>query len=123
MVDRNLIAIKETIDEVLRLKQLNFELLETLQLTMLWFKDYHDKTGIPIPSVEVFGSLMRKANQLIDEICSPPKTQHQNLAIRRKKTDWKYDVKDTEPSRDTSDRTEVLSNKTLICTRFRSLPL
>jgi len=95
LVDRNLIALKKTIDEILHLKQLNFELLENLQLTMLWFKDYHDKTGIPIPRVEVFGSLMRKSNQLIDEICSPPKTQHQN--IRRKNTDWKSDADRTEP--------------------------
>lgn len=64
--------------EILRLKQLNVEFLETLQLTGLWFIDYQKKTGAPVPNVEVLGSLMRKADQLLDEIISetPPSLQH-----------------------------------------------
>ena len=62
-------ACIETMNEILRLKELNVELLETLELAMLWFKDYHERTDAPVPNIEVVASLVRKAHLLIDEIC------------------------------------------------------
>lgn len=69
--DEILESFMNSVNEVRRLKQLNMELLETLEETMLWFKDYHEATGIPIPHVEIFKSLVSKADRLIDEICVP----------------------------------------------------
>lgn len=66
----------ENMREILQLKQLNVELLQTLELMLLWFKDYRQKTDLPIPHVEVLDSLLKKADLLIDEICSPPNLQH-----------------------------------------------
>jgi len=105
MNDNVLRAFMESVAEVLRLKQLNMELLETLEETMLWFKDYHEKTGIPIPHVDRFVSLASKMNRLIDEINSTPSVQHlfqtpsneTESSIRRKFTGDESNEDLTEP--------------------------
>lgn len=74
----------ESMREILQLKQLNVELLQTLELTLLWFKDYRQKTGLPIPHIEVLDSLLKKADLLIDEICSPPFLQHRERTRQTK---------------------------------------
>lgn len=76
MSDNIIKAWRDNIDEVLLLKQLNIELLEALELTVYWFKDYQKRIENSIPNLEVLESLARKASQLIDKICSTPNLQH-----------------------------------------------
>ena len=91
-------ALREAIDtykEILRLHQLNLELLETLEFSLLWLKDFSEKHNLLIPNRKNIASLLRKANSLLNEISSPPILQHQR-AIRRKFTRNKSDKDFTE---------------------------
>lgn len=67
-----------TLNELLRMHELNQELLETLTVTMLWIKNYTEKHNIPIPKKENLSSLINKAQSLINEISSDstPFLQH-----------------------------------------------
>jgi len=71
IVDNSFIArLSEELTEIVRLKQLNEELLDNLQLTILWFIDYHRKTHAPIPNIDVLSSLIRKTDFVLKEIGS-----------------------------------------------------
>lgn len=67
----------EIYEELLRLHQLNEELLRALELSMLWLLDFSKKHNSPIPDREKFVPLLRKVHVLIDEISSPPLLRHQ----------------------------------------------
>jgi len=94
-------ALREAIDtyeELLRLHQLNLELLETLELSLLWLKSYTDKYDIPIPKRHIITSLLTKTSNLLNEIGS--KTPYKTLretGIRRFFTARKSDKDFTEP--------------------------
>ena len=91
-MDEVIRACMEDIQEILKLKQLNVELLQTLELILLWFKDYHQKTGLPIPRAELLDSLLNKADSLIDEVCSPlfyNNASHQTTVNMNHETDDK----------------------------------
>lgn len=81
-----------TLNELLRMHELNQELLETLAVTMAWVKDYAMKHNIPLPRESSYQSLINKAQSLIDELCS-----NSPLFIRRKVTEQKSDGEVTEP--------------------------
>jgi len=53
-------------------KQLELELLETLETTIIWVIGYAKKHNIPIPNQENLASLLRKASTLIGELYSSP---------------------------------------------------
>ena len=63
-----------TLNELIRMNDLNQELLETLTVTMLWLKDYAEKHNISIPRERTYLSLIRKAETLINDICSKETT-------------------------------------------------
>jgi hypothetical protein len=60
----------ETLNELLRMHELNQELLETLTVTMIWIKKYAEKHDIPLPKEASYCSLINKAQTLIDELSS-----------------------------------------------------
>jgi len=66
----------QKLEEILRIKQLNLELLNTLEATLIWTLNYAKRHNIPIPKQSLH-FLLRKAMALIDEMNSPPKFQHQ----------------------------------------------
>ena len=82
----------ETYNELLRLHQLNLELLETLELSLFWLKDFSNKNNIPIPNREKFTHLLNKIHALVTEVSS-----NQNLPIRRKNTVFKSDADEPDP--------------------------
>lgn len=57
-----------TLGELIRMHELNLELLETLQVTMLWLREYTKKQGIPLPNMTTFDSLVNKAQALLEEL-------------------------------------------------------
>jgi len=54
--------------EMLYLKQLELELLETLEITIIRVIGYAKEHQIPIPNEESLASLLRKASAIIEEI-------------------------------------------------------
>jgi len=76
-----------TLNELLRMHDLNRELLETLQVTMLWLRDYAEKNNLPLPNGSTYNSLINKAQVLIDELTSS------DGFLQRKKSDKDF----TEP--------------------------
>jgi hypothetical protein len=78
-----------TLNELLRMHELNQELLETLTVTMMWIRDYAEKHNIPLPKESSYTSLVNKAQTLIEEIVHPT-IFHMNL---------KSDDNFTEPAR------------------------
>ena len=107
----NLLAeANEVFSKVIRMDKLNYELLETLTVTMEWIRDYAMKKNIPLPSPHsTYFSLLAKAQQLIDELnTSNVKTvqfrkisdeSYHDTVIRRKKTGWDSDGEETEPKK------------------------
>ena len=67
-----------TFNELVRMHELNQELLETLMVAMQWIRGYAEKNNIPFPNQNTFFSLLRKAESLINEMMSnsPPFLQH-----------------------------------------------
>ena len=57
-----------TLGNLIRLHELNGELLETLHVTMLWIKDYSEKNNVALPNSSTYNSLIAKAQTLIDEL-------------------------------------------------------
>ena len=57
-----------TFSELIRIHELNQEMLETLQATMLWLRLYAEKNSIPLPHSSTYNSLINKAEILIEEI-------------------------------------------------------
>jgi hypothetical protein len=84
------------IKQLVHLEQLNFELLDTLELCLLSTKAFCAKYKIPFYDAKVH-NLIKKAEMLIDEI-SPAPFLHVPLPsddfLQRKKTDKDF----TEPS-------------------------
>lgn len=76
-----------TLNELIRMHELNQELLETLSVTMMWIKDYALKHNIPLPRETSYQSLINKAQMLFDEISSS------DGILQRKKSDKDF----TEP--------------------------
>ena len=67
-------GIREIIDtytELVRLHQLNMELLETLELSFLWLKDSSEEQYVPLRDREKIQRLLRKAYHLMKEILKP----------------------------------------------------
>jgi hypothetical protein len=62
-----------TLNELLRMHDLNQELLETLTVTMMWVRDYTNKHNIPLPRESSYMSLINKAQTLIEELAHPTK--------------------------------------------------
>lgn len=71
-----------TLGELLRMHQLNQELLETSTMTLLWLKDNAEKNGIIFPNEGSLLSLVNKAEALIDEI-----TSNTNFGLTLKSSD------------------------------------
>ena len=67
MTVKELRMLIDTYNELLRSHQLNIELLETLELTLLSVKNYCIKHNIPIGDAKI-ASLISKVNLLLDEI-------------------------------------------------------
>lgn len=61
----------DTYSELLYLHQLNLELLETLEMTLLWLRDLQENHNICIPNKDKIATLLEKAETLIGEISSP----------------------------------------------------
>lgn len=86
MSNNSLSEIIDALNEVKRLQQLNYELLEQLNVSCAYLlKNYPDS-----PNNEKLASLMTKAFTLLDEI-------NDKDNIRRKVTDYKSDGEVTEP--------------------------
>lgn len=68
-----------TFNELVRMHELNQELLETLMVAMQWIREYARKNNIPLLNQNTFFSLLNKAETLINEIMSnsPPFLQRQ----------------------------------------------
>ena len=82
----------ETYNELLRLHQLNLELLETLELSLFWIQDFSKKNGISIPKRKQIARLLNKTHVLVTEISS-----QQTLDIQQFFTEKKSDKDFTEP--------------------------
>jgi hypothetical protein len=67
---KHLSEVYQTLGELIRMHQLNQELLETLSVTMQWIRDYVEKHSIPLPNGSTYNSLINKAEALIEEIAS-----------------------------------------------------
>jgi len=67
---RYLSEVHQTLGELIRLHQLNQELLETLSETMQWIRSYAETHSIQMPNSLAFDSLMNKADALIEEIAT-----------------------------------------------------
>jgi len=67
-----------TFNELVRMHELNQELLETLMVAMQWMREYARKNNIPLLNQDTYFSLLNKAEMLINEIMSdsPPFLQH-----------------------------------------------
>ena len=93
-----LTEIRDVINEVIRMHELNSELLKTLLLMGYKINDYATIHNISMLDNN-FYSLLRKAEVLINEISSdlPKSIETLRGTIRRKKTLWKSDVDETEP--------------------------
>ena len=57
-----------TMGDLIRMHKLNEEMLETLQATMLWIREYAQKNDIPLPHSSTYNSLINKAQTLVDEL-------------------------------------------------------
>ena len=93
-----LIEVRNAVNEVIRMHELNRELLEILLLMGYKISDFchiHDITMFN----NNFYSLLEKADSLIKEISSdlPQFVKHQKFPIRRKETPFKSDADEPEP--------------------------
>lgn len=70
--------------------KLNAELIETLSVTFKWLRDYADKHDIPFPNSSAYGSLINRADMLIEEILND---QSNRRIFTRKNSDEDF----TEP--------------------------
>ena len=87
-------------EELLRMHQLNVELLEHLELSLFWIDDFSKKHELPIPNREKFSCLIKKASILIEEITKPKMSlTNQKTFIRRNFTSRKSDNNFTESLR------------------------
>jgi hypothetical protein len=82
-------------DKLDRLTQLNFELMETLELCLYVTQDFCQKNSIPFQN-EKLSRLLDKVTRLIDEIDPPPFSIPPKLN-RRKVTDFRTDEDETAP--------------------------
>ena len=64
--------VRDSLNELLRLHQLNLELLETLETAMFWLQDFGKKHDIQIPNRDKINSLITKADNLLAEITTTP---------------------------------------------------
>ena len=60
--------VYQTLGELIRMHQLNQELLETLSVTMQWIRNYAENHSISLPNDSTCNSLVNKAEALIEEI-------------------------------------------------------
>lgn len=88
-----------TFQEIIRLHELNKELLETLSVTMEWVRNYAEKHSIPFPNGSAYNSLINKVDMLIDEITTdmPVFLKHYKLADEKKQLP-RTDEEGTEPT-------------------------
>jgi hypothetical protein len=96
----DLSILAQNIQELDRLKQLNYELLEELEVLL----DYMHLSNFPIPDREKFNALLSKTHSTLTEIhCSSSLTiQFQSISRRKvTATSWKdeTDGEVTEPER------------------------
>ena len=89
-----LTEIIDTLAELKRMHQLNFELLEQLDVTCGYLLD----NKVQVPNEELFLSLLIKCRSLLNEIEAGKPKILQYSAIRRKVTEKKSDEEVTEPS-------------------------
>ena len=88
----------DTYEELLRMHQLNLELLETLEFSLLWVQDFSKKYNVAIPNRETLTRLLTKTSLLIEEISATNPTEtRQHKSIRRFFTERKSDKDFTEP--------------------------
>jgi len=78
-----------------RLTQLNFELMETLELCLYCTQDFCQKNGIPFRDAKLSG-LLDKVTRLIDEIDPSPFSVPLKIADERKHL-YGTDEDETEP--------------------------
>ena len=67
-----------TLSEIVRIKSLMVEMIETLTLATLYVRGYAEKNNVPLPDFEKLDSLINKAESLRNEVVSgaPPFLQH-----------------------------------------------
>ena len=78
------------LQEAVRFKELNIELLDTLVVLTRWFKDFADKHNVELPEGEALEILSRRALNLIREIDSPQESSFvvgKKIKTRRDLTD------------------------------------
>jgi len=90
--------VRDTINELLHLHQLNLELLETLENILFWLQDFEKKSGMSIPNREKLASLIGRTDDLLDEIATPSSSIYGIRFSRRKVTDFRTDGEVTESS-------------------------
>jgi hypothetical protein len=83
-----------TLNELRRLHQLNFELLEQLHVTISWIFEH----GIPLPNLDTLHSLCTKAKSLLIEIQSENPKILQYSSADEKKQHFRTDEDETEPT-------------------------
>ena len=87
--------IIDTLNELKRMHQLNYELLEQLNIVCGYLRENH----IKLPNEEKFVNLLSRAMALLNEIQAiTPKTFQYQKISRRKVTDSGTDGEVTEPS-------------------------
>lgn len=97
-IARDLREAIDTYEELLRMHQLNLELLETLELSLLWVQGFSKNCDVSIPNKETLTRLLTKTSRLIEEISATnPIATKRFQSIRRKKTPFKSDVDEPEP--------------------------
>jgi nitrous oxide reductase len=86
--------IIDTLSELKRMHQLNFELLEQLSVSCNWLMEHK----VPIPNAEKICSLLNKAKALANEIqAETPKILQYRMLSDESKQPHKPDDKVTEP--------------------------
>lgn len=90
MTSEDLRIVADTYEEMLRMHQLNLELLETLELSMFWLKNSQYEHKIPFPQKE-------KMSRLLHKVSSVPQIFQLKNPIRRKETPSQSDAEETEP--------------------------
>ena len=87
------------LEEAIKLKELNLELLDTLEAIIFWLFTYTEKHNIPFEEErESLKRLLKRASLLIEDITESPFLKES--AIRRDFTVEKYDEDLPEPRRE-----------------------
>jgi hypothetical protein len=109
-VDKMLSEVRDVLNSIIDMHQLNFELLEELNVACKWLL----QNKVEIPNREKFVSLLNKADSLIEELS----LESPQFSIRRKVTNPKSDGEVTEPEYE-SPNSKASSSKTQESQRFQ----